>query len=218
LADDEPGRSQRPSREQLRARVISSGPIDRQPEWLVVIDEWARGKSWAIRLPLLIYFALVFRNHLKNPFYTSLVGGLNLGVHELGHFLWSPLGQDFAILGGSLTQCLVPVIVLYLFYRQRDFFAIAVGFSWLSTNLFGVATYAADALTQQLELVSPLGDDPIHDWGYLLGRWGKMSKAHEIGGAFRTLAVLTMAVGLAGGAFLLWRMAKQSRKSALPMG
>jgi hypothetical protein len=212
---DEP-QPQRPSREQLRARVLSSGPIDDRPKWLELIDEWARDKSWLVRLPLLVYFALVLRNHLKNPFYSSLVGGLNLGIHELGHFLWTPLGQDWSILGGSLTQCLMPVIALYLFYRQQDFFAIAIALCWLSTNLFGVATYAADALTQQLELVSPLGDDPIHDWGYLLGRWGKMSKAQEIGGAFRSLAVVFMLAGLAAGTFLLWRIAKQSRKSEAP--
>ena len=134
----------------------------------------------------MVYFFWVFRNHLQNPFYSSLVGGLNLGIHELGHFLWSPLGEFWGVLGGSLTQCLVPVVVMVLFYRQRDYFAIAIGLCWLATNLFSVATYAADGLTQQLELVSPVGDDPIHDWGYLLGRWKKLSKAREIGGAIRS--------------------------------
>jgi hypothetical protein len=142
---------------------------------------------------------------LRNPFYTSLVGGLNLGIHELGHFLWAPLGEYGSVLGGSLTQCLVPIVVMVLFYRQRDYFAIAIAFCWLATNLFSVATYAADGLTQQLELVSPVGEDPIHDWGYLLGRWQMLSKAREIGGAIRKLAILTMVVGLVGGAWVLWQ-------------
>ncbi len=174
--------------------------------WQTRIDEWARGRSWAVRLPLLLYFGWVFRHHLNNPFYNSLVGGINLGIHELGHFLWAPLGEFWGVLGGSLTQCLVPLIVAVLFYRQRDYFAIAIALCWLSTNLFNVATYAADGLTQQLPLVSPVGDDPIHDWGYLLGRWEKMSKAREIGAAFRSAASVAMSTGLLGGAWILWRM------------
>ena len=170
------------------------------------IDEWAAGKSWAVRLPLLLYFAWVFQHHVKNPFYVSFLGGLNLGVHELGHFLWRPLGDTGMILGGSLTQCLLPVIAMVMFHRQRDYFAIAIAFCWLSTNLFGVATYAADAVTQQLPLVSPVGDDPMHDWGYLLGRWNKLSKAAAIGGTIRQTAVVTMLIGFASGAWVLWRM------------
>ncbi|HSL68664.1 MAG TPA: hypothetical protein VK864_00415 [Longimicrobiales bacterium] len=178
------------------------------------IDDAIRGRSWAVRLPLLIYFAWVFRNHLNNPFYTSLVGGLNLGIHELGHFLWAPLGEQWSFLGGSLTQCLAPLVAGVLFYRQKDFFAIAIACCWLATNLFNVATYAADALTQQLSLVSPVGGDPIHDWGYLLTRWQKLSKAQEIGAAIRNAAVLAMLVGLGAGGWLLWRMRQLSAPTA----
>ena len=194
------------------SKVLSSGPIrETEAKWITQLDESLRGRNWAIRLPLLIYFALVFRKHLENPFYSSLVGGLNLGIHELGHFLWAPFGELWAVLGGTLTQCLVPVLVAGLFYRQRDFFAIAIAACWLATNLFGVATYAADALTQQLPLVSPGGVDPEHDWGYLLTRWNKLSKAHEFGEAFRSAASISMVCGLVGGGWLLWRMRRLSQ-------
>ena len=186
--------------------MTAGPPLRRRALVLDQIDDWARGRSWAVRVPLLIYLALVFRNHLRDPLYSSLVGGLNLGIHELGHYLWSPLGQLWMFLGGSLTQCLVPVLIAGLFYRQKDYFAIAIALCWLATNLFGVATYAADALIQELPLVSPGGGDPQHDWGYLLTRWQKLSKAQEIGAAFRTAASLTMTAGLAGGAWVLWRM------------
>ena len=194
------------------SKVLSSGPIRKtEAKWITHLDEGLRGRNWAIRLPLLIYFALVFRKHLDNPFYTSLVGGLNLGIHELGHFLWAPFGELWAVLGGSLTQCLVPVLVAYLFYRQRDFFAISVAACWLATNLFGVATYAADGLTQQLPLVSPGGVDPEHDWGYLLTRWNKLSKAREFGEALRSAASFFMVSGLVVGGWLLWRMRRLGR-------
>jgi hypothetical protein len=193
-------------RAKWRPKVMAGPPLHARPGWLVALDDWARGRSWMVRAPLLVYCAWIFQKHLNNPFYSSLAGGLNLGIHELGHFLWAPLGQTWAILGGSLTQCLAPVLVGALFYRQRDFFAVAIAFCWLGTNLFGVATYAADALTQQLTLVSPVGGDPIHDWGFLLTRWQKLSKAAEIGAAFRTAGSAAMLIGLAGGTWLLWRM------------
>jgi hypothetical protein len=170
------------------------------------IDAWAAGRSWAVRLPVLVYFGWVFQHHVENPFYVSFLGGINLGIHELGHFLWSPLGDTLMILGGSLTQCLLPVIAMVMFYRQRDYFAIAIAFCWLSTNLFSVATYAADALTQQLSLVSPVGGDPLHDWGYLLTRWNKLSKAAAMGGTIRQTAVVSMLIGFVSGAWVLWRM------------
>lgn len=187
--------------------------MNRRSVLLEHIDDWARGRSWVVRLPLLIYFMWVFRNHLQNPFYSSLAGGLNLGIHELGHYLWAPLGELWAFLGGSLTQCLAPLVIAALFYRQRDYFAIAIALCWLSTNLFGVATYAADALTQQLPVVSPGGGDPQHDWGYLLTRWQMLSKAREVGAAFRTGASLAMIAGLGGGAWILWRMRALKPKS-----
>jgi hypothetical protein len=169
-----------------------------------------------VRLPLLVYFTLVFRNHLANPFYFPFIGGLNLGIHELGHYLWAPAGEFWAVLGGSLTQCLVPIVMAYLFHRQRDYFAIAIALCWLSTNLFSVATYAADALTQQLPLVSPGSDDPDHDWSYLLTRWNRLSHARDFGNVFRATASLTMVAGLAFGAWILWRMRKLNPKAKTP--
>ena len=52
----------------------------------------------------------------------------------------------------------MPVLSMAMFWRQRDFFAIAVCFGWLSENLFDVATYAGDARSRHLHLITPGGD------------------------------------------------------------
>jgi hypothetical protein len=93
-----------------------------------------------------------------------------------------------------------------MFLRQRDYFAVAVAFGWLSTNLFDVATYAGDARAQDLSLVSPGIGDVIHDWNYLLGKTGLLQADQTIAFLIRAGAVASMAVCLAGGAWLLWRM------------
>ena len=112
--------------------------------------DWCRGRAWLVRLPFLVWFSYILVRHLASSAYESLFGSLNLGLHEFGHFVFRPLGEFMMYAGGSLFQCLVPVLSVGMFFRQRDFFAIAVSFGWLSTNLFYVATYAADARAMDL--------------------------------------------------------------------
>jgi hypothetical protein len=177
------------------------------------VTDWARGRAWYLRAPLLLWFAWIFKQHLADPFYSSLFGGLNLGIHELGHYLFAPFGELMAVAGGSLLQCVVPLIGAWMFYRQRDYFAVAIAFCWLSTNLYSVAAYAADARTQQLELVSPGGGEPIHDWHYLLGALGWFRHDRIIGRGLSLLAIMAMVCGLGGGVYVLRKMLRHSLKT-----
>ena len=140
--------------------------------------------------------------------YQSLFGALNLGIHEAGHFIFAPFGEFLEILGGSLAQCLAPVIAMYLFYRRRDYFAIAICFGWLSTNFFGVATYAGDARSMALPLVTPGGGPAQHDWFNLLLRLDMLMWDKTLAFIFRCAAFVSMLVCLAGGAYLIYRMIK----------
>jgi hypothetical protein len=114
--------------------------------------------------------AYIWLRHIQDNQFQSIFKGLNLGLHELGHFIFAPFGEFMHVAGGSIFQCLVPIIAMIMFRAQKDFFAIAIAFGWLSTNLYEVATYAGDAQAQQLNLVSPTagGGDIIHDWNWLL--------------------------------------------------
>jgi len=168
--------------------------------------EWCKGRNWWIRLPLLLFFAYVFIRHLQDPMYKSIIGWLNLGVHELGHVIFMPFGKFLYFLGGSLTQCLVPVLGMINFYKQRDFFAIAICFGWLSTNFFEVATYVADAKAQSLPLVGFGLEPPIHDWHYLLGRMNLINQCQQIAGILRLFAVVFMFICFILGFLMLWRM------------
>jgi hypothetical protein len=177
-------------------------------------DAWAAGRSWAVRLPVLLAFAWILRGHLANPFHTSIVDGINLAIHELGHFVFAPFGTMLEMAGGSLLQCIAPIAAGWMLYRQEDWFGVAVAACWLSTNLFGVATYAGDARRQQLPLVSPTSGDPLHDWHYLLANAGILQHDRAIAAALRASAFFAMLTGLLFGAWLLWRMSRSYR--ALP--
>ena len=172
---------------------------------------WCVGRSWAVRLPLLAWFAYILVRHWADADYHSLFLWLNFGIHELGHPLFSWFGEFPGMAGGTLLQCLVPVLSMGMFYRQRDFFAIAACFGWLSTNLFYCGWYAADASAMAVPLLSPFGGDVRHDWNYLLGATGLLAWDGTVAFLFRTAASLAMLVSLAAGGWLVWRMARPVR-------
>jgi len=140
--------------------------------------------------------------------YSSIFKGINLGIHEIGHIVFSVFGHFIMMAGGTILQCLAPVISIFLFYRQRDFFAIAICFGWLATNLFDVATYVADARAMALPLVSPFGVEAAHDWHYLLGELGILKLDRFLGGLIRIIGSLNMLICLIFGGWLLLIMFK----------
>ena len=116
---------------------------------------------------------------------------LNLVFHEAGHWLWSPLGQFWGIAGGSLTQILLPMLVMVAFIWQRDLLGAGFGLFWIGNNLINVSYYIADAQVGVLPLLG--GDASIHDWNWLLVELGWLDVAELIG----------LGVKIAGGGVLL---------------
>lgn len=176
--------------------------------------DWARGRWWAPRLLLLAYLAYAALQHFRDPEYsTFLFGGVTFGVHELGHVVFSPLGEFVGIAGGSLAQILAPILVGvgFLFWQrdgepQRDYFALSVAAFWLSFSLHNLAMYVGDARHQDLPLLG-LSSDPIHDWNYLLGSMGLLEYDLRFAGLIRLAAVGISLVALGFSAWLLKRMA-----------
>ena len=169
--------------------------------------EWSRGRNAFLRLPLLLWMLYALVRHLANPEYQSIIKPLNLGIHELGHFVFAGLGETWGVTGGSILQLLIPVLSIFMFLRQPDFFAIAFTLGWLSTNFFDVATYLGDAMEMTLPLVSPFGgENTIHDWNYLLTRMNLLEHCQAISNLVRFLGVLTMLAGIVFGTWLLVHM------------
>lgn len=181
------------------------------PQNLLVKDmiEWCRGRNFLGRGLLLLFFAQITTGHLNDPLYQDLFKGLNLGIHEIGHVVFNPFGEFMGIAGGSLLQCLIPLLSTLMFLRQRDYFAIAVCFGWLSTNLFDVATYAEDARKLELPLVSPFGGggETIHDWNYMLDALNIIHEDYLIASILRGMAVISMIACLSLGFWLCLNMA-----------
>lgn len=131
-----------------------------------------------------------------------------LVFHEAGHVIFMPFGEWFTVLGGTLGQLLMPLIMAgALLFKNRDPFGASVGLWFLGVSLLDVAPYVYDALVPQLMLLSGhTGEDGGHDWIYLLSSLGLLAKAQLLGNLTHKLGALVMLLALGWGA---WLLAKQ---------
>jgi len=176
------------------------------------VRRWSDGRWWQVRIPVLLFLAWVWMRHTGDVEYQSIFKGLNLGVHELGHFVFAPFGDLMAALGGSLLQCLVPLIGMAMFIQQRDWFAVSFAWGWLGTSYFELTPYVGDAVRMQLPLVTPGGGHPIHDWNYILGDLGWLRHTDALAGAHLFAAHLCMAICVATMSWVLLEMFQASAK------
>ncbi len=175
-----------------------------------VIDDWCAGKSrWWRALILLVLLREWFK-HVSDPLYSSWFSGLTLGLHEAGHIIFRPFGEWLMVAGGSIVQVAAPIISAILFFRQPDFFAIAVCGGWLSTALFEMAAYMGDAAALELDVVTIGGGEPItpNDWRYLLESVGLLLWDQRLAHALRIVASLVIFASLTFGCWILWKMRK----------
>lgn len=113
---------------------------------------------------------------------SSFMHSVNLPFHEYGHLMFSPFGEFWMILGGSLFQILLPLFPLLAFMvLQRDNFAASIMLWWSGQNFIDIAPYIADAPVRAIPLIS--GNDDSHDWWNLLS----MSGSLEHSDAYATL-------------------------------
>lgn len=142
---------------------------------------------WALNYN--IFFAVTYEYPFPLNIIHLLIDNFLLIVHEAGHTFFGLLGIRFlTILGGSLFQILLPLIILGYFWINRQYIGMQftlclIGFSWLD-----VAGYAADGGARQLPLIGGLGKES-HDWYNLLVRMDALE--HDI-----TFAVIFVVIGI----------------------
>jgi hypothetical protein len=150
---------------------------------------------------------------------TTLVGGVNaermnssfmhlpnLVFHEAGHILFIPLGRFLMVLGGSLTQVLVPLVCAgTLLWHTRDPFGAAVGVWWAGESLLDVAPYINDARDLRLVLLGGKTGAEVegHDWEYLLNAMGIARLDHALASAVQSIGTLTMIAALVWAALVV---------------
>jgi hypothetical protein len=154
----------------------------------------------AWRALVLVYFLITAVGHLRDPDKWSLISGMILGTHELGHVVFAPFPEVWTVAGGSILQILAPIIVAIVLARQKEWIGVAIAGCWLAISLADLAVYVADASKGDLNLVSiGGGDDVIHDWTYLLDHFNLIRSDQIIAARIRGVAWLTLGLSFACG-------------------
>lgn len=178
---------------------------------------WASGKWWWWRVPILLWFGIMLVQNWHDPWFaiartSNPFSAFDFGIHELGHLLFQPFGEFLYIAGGSLFQCLFPVVGIFAFLQIRWYFAAAMCLPWLGLNLFDVATYAADARDRLLPLggwagLSEQGSneayDKAHDWYQLLSRTHHLQSDQAIAHGLRVTGTSVILCGIILGSVLV---------------
>ena len=172
--------------------------------------EWCVGRYWIWRAPILLYLLYAGFRMTIEPRHGTWFSGITFGIHELGHVVFSFLGEFIGVAGGSLAQLLAPAAAALVLLRQRDYFGLTVGAAWLSFSLSELAIYINDARAQQLDLVG-LTPDPLHDWHYLLSKMGLLKFDGTIALATRGLGFVILVGSASLGIWLLVSMARGKR-------
>jgi hypothetical protein len=108
--------------------------------------------------------------------------GVNLIFHEAGHVFFLFLGDFLHILGGSLTQVLIPASIAGYFFFTHQPYAGAVTLCWAAQNLWDVSIYIKDAQDRALPLLGG-ADESFHDWYQLLLSMNLLTQDQLIGNA-----------------------------------
>lgn len=123
-----------------------------------------------------------------------LLGGVDLGFHELGHLVTYVFPDVITAAMGSITQVAVPVgLAVYFLWARKDPVAGGICLAWASTSAQDASVYIADAPYQMLQLIG--GE---HDWAFVLGpeHLNMLDKAHAIAASVKGFGFLMLLTGI----------------------
>ena len=197
------------------------GEMTAEPGWLAALWQrliyvpdhtdsmlfWGRVAAYAGLFAWGWYFiSLSFHT---NEIGESFMHRVNLAFHEAGHVAFIPFGRFMTILGGSLGQLIMPLIVMAAFlWKHHNTFGASVALWWLGQSLMDLAPYINDARTLQLMLVGGgTGFDRpgAHDWENILSALNLLHRDYRIAWWADVLGSAILLLGLAWGGYVLLR-------------
>lgn len=117
---------------------------------------------------------------------------VNLPFHEFGHILFGVFGDTLGVWGGTISQLLIPFIILLSFCLRKETLGTAFSAFWIGENFLNISVYIADARKMELPLVGS-GD---HDWNIILSEVSMLQYDTTIGGIVKAFGWLFMVSSL----------------------
>jgi hypothetical protein len=158
------------------------------------------GPSWLV-LSLLALLGLWTARLVAVPGRGCFLDLINLAFHEAGHLFLTPFGSTLHVLGGTLGQLAVPLLlaVYFLLAAPASPLGAAVCAWWFGENLVNISVYMADAR----DLALPLVGGGEHDWNELFYRFGLLGEnsVRVVSSGTRGAGIVLMLLGLGWVAF-----------------
>ncbi len=161
-----------------------------------------------IKLCVAVLASVYFIGCIANPEAWHFIDNANLLIHEGGHIVFLPFGEFLHVLGGSLTQVVLPALFVVYFYFIDQIYSAALTLFWVGENLLNVSVYAGDSLHMQLPLL--FGDNSIHDWNWLLIYTGQLRHTDSISHIIKALGILTILIATAASIYFSLHDKKES--------
>ena len=134
---------------------------------------------WTLRFN--IFFSVTYETPFPVNFIHFLLDNFLLIVHEAGHTFFSIFGiRTITILGGSLFEIMLPLLILGYFWFNKMKIGIQLSLYMVGFAILQVAFYAADGGARQLPLIGGLSKES-HDWYNLLAGWGMLESDLTLG-------------------------------------
>ena len=146
-------------------------------------------------------------SYSENSLFVILINNVNLVFHEAGHTIFGFFGKFMRIFGGTLLQCVIPLIVMTQFLRQQDNFEASIGLWWFGENFIDIAPYIYDAWDRKLILLGGMTGREMsgHDWYNLLTMMNHLDKYAEIANVINNLGKLIMFLAFVWGGVVLYK-------------
>lgn len=143
----------------------------------------------------------------------------DLPFHEFGHVLFRPFGTWMMFLGGSLFQCLLPLLLAAVFLlREHNPFAASFCLWWMGENFLDVAPYIGDASAMRLHLTGEWNPGVAemhalrHDWHNILQPLGLLSWDHRLAALVHGIGAGAMILAWVWGGLWLWKAWQLARE------
>ncbi len=165
------------------------------------------GRVFVLLVIIVWGLKFIFSSIESNYSGISFMHLINLPFHEAGHILFRIFGQFMMTLGGSLTQCLVPLICLLTFLvKTKDPFAASISLWWLGENLIDLAPYINDARALKLVLLGGVTGKDVedyHDWEFILRKLSLLEYDHLMAKTAHVIGALLMICAFVWGGCVL---------------
>ena len=188
---------------------------------LTYVDEHTDDIAFWGRVAIYVVFFVwgwyfIWLDFRGNEIGESFMHRVNLVFHEAGHMIFMLFGRFMQVLGGTLGQLIMPLVVMgALVLKNRDNFGGSIGLWWFGQSLMDCAPYINDARDLQLMLLGggTGADRPgVHDWENILTTLGLLQHERSIAWMADALGSVTVMLALAWGGYILYLQYRNLQK------